>query len=90
MSWRRVLDPRTEGFTEWVRLNLPGGGTPPPHLTESLNGNTFTITWTGGGTLQKSVNISSPVNWVTIPGAASPFVTNKTAVANQFFRVTVP
>jgi hypothetical protein len=30
MSWRRVLDPRTEVFKEWVRLNLPGGGTPPP------------------------------------------------------------
>ncbi|MBJ7599002.1 MAG: hypothetical protein DLM67_07205 [Candidatus Nephthysia bennettiae] len=30
MSWRAVLDPRTEVFREWMRMSLPGGGTPTP------------------------------------------------------------
>jgi hypothetical protein len=60
-----------------------------PKLTNRLSGSTYTITWPGGGTLQKSTNISGTNNWVTIPGAASPFVTN-TAPPNKYFRVTVP
>jgi hypothetical protein len=63
----------------------PGG----PRLTTSVNGSSLTITWPGGGTLQRSTDISSPANWTAIPGAASPFVTN-TSGGLKFFRVTVP
>src|SRR5205085_11556562 len=66
--------------------NFSGGG---PLLQTSRNGNQVTITWPGGGTLQKSTDIGNPANWQNIPGAASPFVTNGPP-AVQFFRVTVP
>ncbi|HEY0549383.1 MAG TPA: hypothetical protein VGF13_07240 [Verrucomicrobiae bacterium] len=60
-----------------------------PTLTPSLNGNTLTITWNGGGEFQRSSNLNNPANWVTIPGATSPFVTNTTG-GPLFFRVFVP
>jgi hypothetical protein len=62
----------------------------PTLTTSTSGGNNFTITWNGGGTLQKSADLGSPANWVTIPEAASPFVTNRNATTKQFFRVTVP
>lgn len=58
----------------------------PPTLHISRSGGLTTITWSGGGTLQRSLDISSPANWVNIPGASSPFVTNAPP-AIQFFRV---
>jgi hypothetical protein len=61
-----------------------------PTLHTSLNGNNLTLTWSGGGTLQRSADISSPANWQNIIGAASPFQTNTTATSLQFFRVKVP
>ncbi len=61
-----------------------------PELSISNNGGVFTVTWDPAvGTLQRSTDISSPANWVTIPGASSPFVTNAPP-SIQFFRVTVP
>jgi hypothetical protein len=70
-----------------IVLTQPSPAGPTLHI--SANGSVSTITWTGGGTLQRSSNISSPANWVNIPGASSPFVTNAPP-AIQFFRVTVP
>jgi hypothetical protein len=60
-----------------------------PQLTTSRNGNQLTITWSGGGTLQRSIDLNSTNNWQTINGASSPFVTN-TSGGLKFFRVTVP
>jgi hypothetical protein len=60
-----------------------------PTLHISANGSVSTITWSGGGTLQRSLDIGSPANWVNIPGASSPFVTNSPP-AIQFFRVISP
>ncbi len=68
-----------------VLAPLPVG----PTLRIVNNGGVSTITWTGGGTLQRSSDISSPANWQNILGASSPFVTNAPP-AIQFFRVTVP
>ncbi len=64
----------------------------PPELTASFEPQTglLTLTWSGGGTLQRSADLSSPANWENILGATSPFQTNTTATAIQFFRVTVP
>ena len=59
-------------------------------LRSSIDGNDLTLTWNCGGRLQKSTDISSSDNWVTIPGAASPFRTNKTTAIRQFFRVIAP
>jgi hypothetical protein len=61
-----------------------------PVMSVSRNGGATTITWTPPiGTLQRSPDISSPANWVNVPGASSPFITNAPP-AIQFFRVTVP
>ncbi|HTD65707.1 MAG TPA: immunoglobulin domain-containing protein, partial [Candidatus Limnocylindria bacterium] len=67
-------------------------GTSPtgPTLRVSLGGGSVTITWTGGGTLQRSLDLNSPSNWQTIPGAISGFQTNVSATNQMFFRVTVP
>jgi hypothetical protein len=78
IDWGMQLEARVTTFG-------PSG----PRLVPSLNGNSLTISWNGGGTFQRSSNISSPANWVTIPGAASPFVTNTTG-GPLFFRVVVP
>ena len=61
-----------------------------PEMFINNNAGVITITWDPPiGTLQRSLDISSPANWVTIPGASSPFITNAPP-AIQFFRVTVP
>ncbi len=53
-------------------------------------GANITITWTGGGTLQSSTDISSPANWANVvPAATSPYTTSA-AGAKKFYRVTVP
>jgi hypothetical protein len=64
-------------------------GTTPtgPRLGISRGNGTVTITWPGGGTLQRSTDIGSPANWQPLPGATSPFQTNTTSTARQFFRV---
>jgi hypothetical protein len=61
-----------------------------PTIFTARNGNDLTLTWSGGGILQRSSNISSPANWQDILGASSPFQTNATATTLQFFRVKVP
>jgi hypothetical protein len=78
IDWGMQLEARVTTFA-------PAG----PRLVPSLNGNTLTITWNGGGVFQRSSDIGSPGNWVTIPGATSPFVTNTTG-GPLFFRVVVP
>jgi len=67
-----------------IVLQQPTPVGPTLHIT--ANGGVSTITWSGGGTLQGSLDISSPANWFNIPGASSPFVTNAPP-AIQFFRV---
>ena len=68
-----------------VTTFVPAG----PTITPGLNGSVLTLTWPGGGTLQRSSDVGNTNNWVNIPGAASPFVTNAVG-APKFFRVTVP
>lgn len=61
-----------------------------PTIFTERNGNNLTLTWSGGGILQRSSNISSPANWQDILGSSSPFQTNSAATTLQFFRVKVP
>lgn len=61
-----------------------------PTLSISRNAGNVTVTWAGGGTLQRSSNIGSPLNWVNIPGATSGFQTNVSSGSPLFFQVTVP
>ena len=63
----------------------PAAPVQPPHLTVARSGNTVTVTWVGGGALQRSSNLNSTNNWVTIPGAASPFQTNTVAGGTPLF-----
>lgn len=65
-------------------------GTPPPPtpvLNLATSGSVLTMTWTGSSILQSATNVAGP--YVTVPGAASPFVTNGAAssVPAQFFRL---
>ena len=61
-----------------------------PVMSVSQSGASVTVSWVPPiGTLQGSLDISSPANWFNIPGATSPFTTNAPP-AIQFFRVTVP
>lgn len=60
-----------------------------PQLQITLNGGDVTVTWAGGGTLQRSSDISSPLNWTDIPGATSGFQTNVSSGSPLFFQVKV-
>jgi hypothetical protein len=62
-------------------------GSAGPKLSIAPGNNNVTITWPGGGVLQRSTDIGSPANWQPVPGATSPFQTNTTSTARQFFRV---
>ena len=57
------------------------------HITEA--GGSVTVTWSGGGTLQSSADISNPANWVNVPAATSPYTTAAGGAA-KFYRVTNP
>lgn len=61
-----------------------------PVLKITASGGTVIIRWTDGGTLQRSTDLSSPLNWENVPGSpASPFTTNTTG-SGTFYRVVVP
>jgi hypothetical protein len=62
--------------------------TPPTTLTITRGpaADQVTISWTGAGVLQRSLNIAtSPSGWSTVSGASNPFVT--TASGNAFYRI---
>ena len=49
-----------------------------------------TITWSGGGTLISSEDITLPrVSWTVVVGATSPYTT-PAAVAKKFYEVRIP
>jgi hypothetical protein len=45
-----------------------------------------TVSWTGGGVLQRSTNLSNPAGWTTLTGAANPLVVSP-ATGNAFYRI---
>ncbi len=89
--WRRVLTPQeVAGIYE---AGLQGKDlstvvvTPPaqPEFTGiTLEGDTLTITWDGGGTLQSAPAVTGP--WTDVDGAASPYQTTATGAA-AFYRL---
>ena len=61
-----------------------------PTMTITQSGGNVTVTWSGGGTLQSSTNISNPANWMNEGGSpTSPYTTTHSGAA-KFYRVTVP
>ncbi len=62
----------------------------PAFTKTTLNANgTFTLEWTGGGTLQAAPTITGP--WAPIAGATSPFTfTPDPAVGQLYGRIVVP
>ena len=68
--------------TSLITASDAGAG---PHLTVGRTGNTVTVTWAGGGILQRSSNLNSPTNWVDISGSASPFQTNTISGGTPLF-----
>ncbi len=59
-------------------------------LNITASGGHVVITWNVAGTLQHSTNLSSPANWIPVPGSpTSPFTTN-TSGSGTFYRVAVP
>ncbi len=73
-----------------VVVGQPTTPTAGPRLSIARNNGSVTITWSGGGTLQRSTDLNNPSNWQTITGASSGFQTNTAAASQMFFRVTVP
>ncbi len=45
-------------------------------ITVSATGD-VTITWTGGGTLQMTTSLTSPITWTSVTGATSPYTVTK-------------
>jgi hypothetical protein len=69
---------------------IPGGIVSGPTLTIVYSGSDVTITWSGGGTLQRSTDLSSPANWSNVPlSPTSPYTTPATG-PGTFYRVVVP
>jgi hypothetical protein len=49
-----------------------------------------TVSWTGSGTLQRSLNLgTSPAGWANVAGVVGNSYTT-TATGNQFFRLGPP
>jgi hypothetical protein len=59
---------------------------PPPRFNAPvIAGGQITISWTGGGVLLRSTNLS---NWEAVPGnPASPYVVNASGSPIYFYRV---
>ena len=65
---------------------------PPSSLTitRGPGANQVTVSWTGSGTLQRSLNLStSPAGWSAVAGVVGNSYTT-TATGNQFFRLGPP
>jgi hypothetical protein len=57
-----------------------------PVVSISRSGNSLTLTWTGGGKLQSTTSLASPVSWTDEAGA-SP-VTLPVNAAAKYYRVS--
>lgn len=64
---------------------VPSQETPPPPALTVSNG-VVTLTWTGGGTLQWTDNLSSG-QWHSLPSASSPYSETLSSGGHRFFRV---
>ena len=63
---------------------FPAGAPAAPKIAAARSGNAITLTWTEGGALESSDNISGP--WSAIAGASSPHTATLSGVA-RFYRV---
>jgi len=62
--------------------------TVPIQISTSRNGSTLTITWTGGGTLESSINLGSTAVWTPVAGQTPGSASVSTATgAHTFYRV---
>ena len=82
----RILVPASSGIDiDEIEVNtqLP---TPAPKVTLSISrqGNTLTITWTGGGTVQAADDVAGP--WADVTDSSNPY-TPATSAAKKFYRV---
>jgi len=71
-------------------LFAPAGGAPPsgPQITATtLSGGNLTITWTGGGSLQTSTDLSTSTGWTDVPNSTGGTYTTPATDKVQFFRV---
>ena len=67
-----------------ARILATGEVVPTQLLTLSRSGNTLTLTWGPGWTLQSSTNVAGP--YQDVQGAASPY-TPSMSTPRQFFRL---
>jgi hypothetical protein len=49
---------------------------------------TFTLTWSGGGTLQAAPVVTGP--YTNLPGASSPYTITPLTGPSRFYRVRLP
>ena len=71
-------------FDASVDWNLGKGVATPPTISYTRNGAQLTMTWTGGGALQSTPNLASPVTWTPV-GASPQTVT--TSSGTRYYRV---
>jgi hypothetical protein len=61
---------------------------PAPWLRAQASGGNIAFDWPGGGVLQSSLNVTGV--YADISGGTSPYTTNFSSMARQFFRVRAP
>ncbi len=64
---------------DWDYMLFAPAVSPQPQftgITVDASGN-VTLTWTGGGTLQMTTSLTSPVTWTSVTGATSPYIVTK-------------
>jgi hypothetical protein len=68
-----------------ITVLSPPGGPFTTTLVVQQSGSNLSLSWTNGGTLQTTTNLTSP--WTTVVGASSPYTVIPTNKPAQFYRV---
>jgi hypothetical protein len=61
------------------------GGTSPTFAKPRLSGNTLSLSWTGGGKLQESADITGP--WTDVAGSPKDTFSVQTTGSRKFYRL---
>ncbi len=73
-------------FIEFAQL--PAAAVKPSLAQPKLSGNTLTITWTGGGKLQETSDLTGP--WTDVAGNPNGTASVPTSTPHKFYRVLAP
>jgi len=68
---------------------VPGSAAGPRFSPVALSGGSFTLQWTGTGTLQETDSLS-PANWQTATSQANPQTVTPAATGSRYYRIFSP